>query len=527
MLFAHAWTFVPLALAPPVSGLPALGGKASSLLASTKSRPAVAHDEADGLAVRGAGKRWPSILGRQNFEDTWMVLVNASPYAWRRGYIHQYQMAEWLDDCPGHILPGETVSVRIQPTKGAFNWGDSAAEVEYHLVGTSEPMSFMAKFSNRHPPSLRVEFRGRLSSLNNANGSEHDLGVNEFPGGSAFILAGREGDFITNDPPIGWMQAMLPELAHVPLREILLPRSHHAGMWKNVKRVGFGQPANSQTQSVHLRHQLGDGGIRVLDFRPVRTKGDFRESHGSHVLGLYHGVLGASLSEMIGFVNEFNRRHPGELVVWDVNGDQAWNGRRRFRELDQQDREALYAQFMSLEHRVSFPDEDADVSLWPLGRFIGNKTSAVIVNFDESWRRLDGEKFPGGRHGFVTGKNFPLTHQWTNTDSLHHLVHDQVRRFHEVRGVPGSPIHIADWVVTQQGIRAALPSRSILQLAAPVWRSLFEDLWRESSGKSYPNWVTVDNVRGNQFKALVMAMNHCLVAKRCGDLGGKVRAGGG
>jgi hypothetical protein len=38
--------------------------------------------------------------------------------------------------------------------------------------------------------------------------------------------------------------------------------------------------------------------------------------------------------------------------------------------------------------------------------------------------------------------------------------------------------------------------------------------------------VGVDNVRGNQHKSLIMAMNHCLVAKKCGDMGGKVTLGG-
>lgn len=513
--------FVLFTLASSLSGLPVLVLKGKAL-STVNSRPVILHKQARNAEYGLLKKRWPSTPNAKNFDDTWLVLVNASPYVWKRGYIHQYQMRDWLDDCPEYILPGETRSVWIQPSKGPFNWGDSASDVEYHLVGTSAPMSFMVKFSNRRP-SLRVEFRGELSSLNNAKGSTHDLGVNKFPGGSAFILAGKEGEFLTNDPPLGWMQAMLPELAQVPLNRILLPRSHHAGMWKNVKRIGLGQPSNTQTQSVHLRHQLGNGGIRVLDFRPVRLNGAFRESHGNHVAGFYHGVLGASLSEMIDYVNEFNGRYPGELIIWDVNGDTAWNGDHHYRPLDKADRQALYAQFMKLEHRMSLPnDDDEDITLWPLDRFIGNKTSAVLINIDAAWRDKDGEAFPGGKDGFVTAKTLPLTHQWSNTDDVRRLTRDQTRSFHELRETPDNPIHISDWVLTQMGVQAALPTRSILELAAPAWRTLFEDLWREATSESYPNWVAVDNVRGNQHKSLVMAMNHCLVAKKCGDLSGKV-----
>lgn len=514
-------------LASAATGLPILDSKARI---PVDSRPVIVHNGSDEshfnsrpVIAHKDGAESLSARSMRNVDETWMVLVNATPYTWKRGYIHQYQMPDWLDDCPEYILPGQSVSVWIQPAKGIFNWRDSGADVEYHIVGTSEPTSFMAKFSNTDPSSLKIQFRGGMFSLNNLKDSKHDLGVNKFPGGSAFILAGKEGEFITNDPPIDWMQAMLPKLANVPLRKIVLPRSHHSGMWKSFQSIGFGQPANTQTQSVHLRHQLGDGGIRVLDFRPVMFRDHFYESHGDHLLGMYHGVLGASLSEMIGFVNEFNSKYPGELIIWDVHGDQAWNGDHGFRSLHQEDREALYAQFLGLEHRMSFPDNDTDISQWSLERFIGNRTSAVIVNFDETWRQKDGDKFPGSQHGFVTGRNFPLTHQWSNAAHTHDMVKDQVNKFHEVRRTPDSPVHIADWVVTQQGIQAALPTHSILEMAAPAWRSLFEDLWQQSTSETYPNWVGVDNVRGNQHKSLIMAMNHCLVAKKCGGLGGKVK----
>lgn len=543
-MFPPHLIFVFFILASPVAGLPILSSKATAPInsqpvilqqegdedSSPNSRPATLHNEYKELLfnprpVLGHKDSGQSLFSRgmQNIDQTWMVLINATPYTWKRGYIHQYQMPDWLDDCPKYILPGQSISVWIQPAEGLFNWRDSGADVEYRLVGTSKPTSFMLRFSNTYPSSLKIEFQDELFSLNNLKDSKHDLGVNKFPGGSAFILAGKEGEFITNDPPIDWMQAMLPELADVPLRNILLPRSHHSGMWKSFQRVGFGQPSNTQTQSIHLRHQLGNGGIRVLDFRPVRIGDDFRESHGGHLLGSYHGVLGASLREMIGFVNEFNQKYPGELIIWDVHGDQAWNGDRNFHPLNQDDREALYAQFLDLEHRMSFPDNDTDVSQWSLSRFIGNKSSAVIVNFDETWRQMDGDKFPGSQHGFVTGRNFPLTHQWSNAAHVHDMVHDQVNRFHEVRPTPDSPVHIADWVVTQQGIQAALPTHSILEMAAGAWRSLFEDLWRQSTSETYPNWVAVDNVRGNQHKSLIMAMNHCLVAKKCGEMGGKVK----
>ncbi|EGR47823.1 uncharacterized protein TRIREDRAFT_108577 [Trichoderma reesei QM6a] len=458
----------------------------------------------------------------QHIDETYLALVNGSPYIWAKTYIHQYQMPQWEQDMPQFIYPGESISILIQPTHGAGNWADSAAEVEYALRGTSEPMSFMIKFNNKGSSFLKVEYRGELASINNAKGSVHNLGINMYPGGSAFILAGKEGEFITNDPPIGWMQTLLPQLEKKPLREIVLPRSHHSGLWGHFKKVGLATPANAQTQTVQLNDQLGDGGIRVLDFRPLRTKDGYREIHGTRILDLFHGVMGTSLKDMIQIVNDFNRQNPGELIIWDVHGSQGWNAERDYHALDQVDRVALYEEFKALENRIHVLGEGWDLSKLELGEFIGNKTSAVIVNFDDSWRKMDGDLFPGSTEGYVTGAIFPMHHPWTNTDQIDHMVQHQVSEYRKTRPVPQSPIHITEWLLTQQGLGAAVPIRPITELARSAWRTLFHELWISTTSNSYPNWISVDNVRGNQLKALVMAMNHCLVAKQCGDLGGKV-----
>ncbi|KAL7957410.1 PLC-like phosphodiesterase [Trichoderma compactum] len=521
--FRWLFVFFVLGLASLASGLPILANKALDLL---KPETAILEEQPNStrnVSMRGEinKRQWRPL------PDPHITLINATPYKWQRGYIHQYQMPDWENDFPQLIYPGELAGVLIQPSKGYRDWADSAAEVVYHLVGTSEPMSFMVKFNNRHD-TLKVEFLESLSSMNNAKASVHDFEIKNFPdSGVAFIIAGEEGDFITNDPPIDWMQAMLPELADKPLREIVLGRSHHSGLWSSHISTGFAMPGNTVTQSVHLREQLGNGGIRVLDFRPLRIEDEFREIHGVRTndpLGgkIFQGTEGASLSEMIQIVNEFNRKYPGELIIWDVHSHDAWNKYEKYRPLNdsQEDRVALYNQFLALENRVDIPDDVDDVSTWPLWRFIGNKTSAVLINVDEVWRKKDIEVFPGNREGFVTGRILPLTHPWSNTNNVHTMAKGQVAYFRAVRPVPQRRINITEWILTMKGIQ--LIRDTILQLSGPAWRSLFVDLWPATTSDSYPNWISVDNVRGNHHKTLVMAMNHCLVAKKCGVLGGKV-----
>ncbi|KAK4075404.1 uncharacterized protein Triagg1_4525 [Trichoderma aggressivum f. europaeum] len=517
------FAFFVLGLASLASGLPILGNKPLNPLGL---ETLILEEQRDGTRNVSLGD---NIEKRQwrDLPNPHFTLINATPYRWQRGYIHQYQMPDWETDFPQLIYPGELAAILIQPSKGYKNWADSAAEVVYHLVGTSEPMSFMVKFNYRHE-ALQVEFLESLSSMNNAKASVHDFDIKTFPyGASAFTIAGEEGDFITNDPPIGWMQAMLPELADKPLREIVLGRSHHSGLWYPHICIGLAMPGNTVTQSINLREQLGNGGIRVLDFRPLKTEDGFREIHGvrnNDPLGgkMFQGTEGATLSELIQTVNEFNRKYPGELIIWDVHGHDAWNKEEQFRPLNdsQEDRVALYNEFLALENRVVIPDDVKDLSTYPLYRFIGNKTSAVLVNFDDVWRDKDIDVFPGNREGFVTGKILPLSHPWSNTNNVNTMTKGQVAYFHAIRPVPQRRINIAEWILTLKGIQ--LLRDSILEQSGAAWRSLFANLWPATTSDSYPNWISVDNVRGNDLKTLVMAMNRCLVAKKCGVLGGKV-----
>ncbi|KKO97371.1 hypothetical protein THAR02_10526 [Trichoderma harzianum] len=521
--FRWLLTFFVLGLASLASGLPIPGNKALDYSHPLKIILEEQEDGTHNISVGGNIKKrqW------KDLPTPHITLINATPYTWQRNYIHQYQMPDWKEDFPEHISPGDIAPVLIQASKGYRNWADSAAEVVYDIVGTSEPMSFMVKFENRHV-TLKVEFLESLSSMNNAKGSIHTFEIANFPGtASAFIIAGQEGHFITNDPPIDWMQTMLPELEDKPLREIVLGRSHHSGLWHSHMSIGFASSPNTVTQSVNLHEQLGNGGIRVLDFRPLKLGDKFREVHGVGIpdpLGgiMFQGSDGATLSEMIQTVNEFNRKYPGELIIWDVHSHDAWNAYEGFRELSdsQEDRVALYNQFLAVENRVNIPDDVKDVSQWPLGRFIGNKTSAVLINFDDAWREKDIDVFPGNREGFTTGRILPLYHPWSNTNNVDRLAKEQIHDFHLVRPVPQSPIIITEWVLTMRGTQFI--KDTILALAHPAWRSLFVDLWPATTSNSYPNWISMDNVRGNQQKTLVMAMNNCLVAKKCGALGGKV-----
>lgn len=151
---------------------------------------------------------------------------------------------------------------------------DPAGEVVYHTMGTKNPMYFMVKSSNKGKDTVKIHLLGEFKTKFHPKISElsHDW-HERYIEGINFVIAGKEGEFVSSIAPVQWMQRLLPEIGHVTLRDIVIPRSHHAGMWK-VKEIDFvgATYGNTIMQLEDLEFQLTEGGARVLDVRPHRRQ---------------------------------------------------------------------------------------------------------------------------------------------------------------------------------------------------------------------------------------------------------------
>ncbi|KJZ79564.1 hypothetical protein HIM_01033 [Hirsutella minnesotensis 3608] len=299
-------------------------------------------------------------------DDTFVGLINATPYRWVRTYDHAYQVESW--SWPDCIDPGQSVMV-LARRRGGFKHADSAAEVRYAIEGTSKPMSFQVEYREGRWHHVWVRFMDGLETLNNGPGSEQRLGFLRRPGGVGFMLAGAEGGFLSNNG-----------------------------------------------------HQLTDGGVRVLDVRATKWRWHFRESHASHVgvLG-WQGMFGAGIQEMVDVVNRFNDEHPGELVVVDVHRE-ARNADWHWRELDDIETGELYAVLRSLRNRLAglrehrhTPDAPAYHSQWLLtqrgGQVFWPAESIPVLNYP-AWRTLYHEFWDA-----LTDQTYP---NWISMDKSHH-----------------------------------------------------------------------------------------------------------
>jgi hypothetical protein len=465
--------------------------------------------------------------------DNWPVevtLINATPYRWRRGHTHSYQMISWIPNWPKYIDPGQTV--RITSSVETMAPWDAAGEVVYHLEGVSKPMSFEIRrrtpqtkdhlFKGDLPKEITVRYLENLETFKSPKKSVKQIKWWDFPASCHWVLAGKEGDFIAaDDVGPGWMSEKMDQIGHIPLRELAIPRSHHAGMYKMGESFGMGSIWNTLTQYKDLTFQLTEGGVRVIDIRPFLNYGKHGyktwESHGSIFGGKWHGALGVSLEDMINQVNAFNKKYPGELIIWDIHPNQALvrrpNG--KVEQMSEGDRAVMYHEFKRLRNRVEVPD-NGDLTRWPLEQFVANKTSGVLIRTRREWRY--DESYPGGSEGFVTEANFPVHHVWANKPDTPGLIDVTVKDLKERKTKRTSTLYFADWIVTQQGFDVAIGTKFIAEMAITTYKALFYELWAALTMERYPNWIATDGIRSSESKSFAMTLNHCFAGGRCGKI---------
>jgi hypothetical protein len=122
----------------------------------------------------------------------------------------------------------------------------------------------------------------------------------------------------------------------------------------------------------------------------------------------------------------------------------------------------------------------------------------------------------------VTNKNFPVNHYWSDENNAEAMIADQIKALKKGRRNRRAMLYNADWLRTQKGLEAFLALEPLMEMSDVPRLALFDELWNATTDATYPNWLAIDGVDGDDFKAIVMTMNLCLAARRCGPLGGKV-----
>jgi 1-phosphatidylinositol phosphodiesterase len=276
-------------------------------------------------------------------------IVNATPYAIKRTYSHDYQM-EW--NPVAEIAPNSIAEFYGEFKETVFKYSiDDAADATYNLDGINGfAIKLHAKkkgvnhLPSPYPPSesgygLLVEWDNQPTGIvvypppdekrQSPVGWIHDgvvtLAVAYFPGLTQAKVApyptpnygsgGMDDDRSALKPSIkhwaqNWLEQFQPCLRNLKLTELTLPGSHDAGTFK---ADGVSQPW-VQTQYLSLQQQL-EQGIRAFDIRLIINgsgNGRFQFCHGDYLTNL-------SFLAGVQQINNFLRETGREVVILDFH----------------------------------------------------------------------------------------------------------------------------------------------------------------------------------------------------------------
>ncbi|KAL2073240.1 hypothetical protein VTL71DRAFT_10564 [Oculimacula yallundae] len=111
---------------------------------------------------------------------------------------------------------------------------------------------------------------------------------------------------------------------------------------------------------------------------------------------------------------------------------------------------------------------------------------------------------------FLHARRLSTVGEYSDTDSASYLEKDQLLKLSKLRSETKGRIHQSTWTITQRLkhiLDAGNPAASILSLAVPAHRKLFEGIWKGLSRTTWPNLIEVDDIRNNQVAALCVAIN--------------------
>lgn len=442
-----------------------------------------------------------------------LVLVNGTKYDWyaiEGPDFNSYQMNSWPKI---GVKAGQTQSLYIEWDDAlGVQSGDDAANQLVGLVGSNCQFQLMAR-----PRYLSVALKG-LQTKNNPMGSVIPLGwQHNIPANASvqFILAGQDGDFWSNNPPVAWMQAALPTFGHRALGQFCMPGSHDAGM-STISGGRFLGDTTGKGDSITQTNNIGGQlqlGARFFDIRPVMAGGQFATGHYTN----RDGANGELLTTIIAEINAFTADN-AELIILDLShgldtDSGAWNPLTQGQWNNLLDLLTGHtAGQVGLNARFVAPAGVSDLTTLTLNDFIGSGKAAVVIVVEDS---VDVTKYAGC--GVYPGSALNAFNKYTDSNDAAAMAADQMSKLLNYPRQPGNNFFVLSWTVTQTTAEAAgegvaevfgIEDTPVVQMADNANYDIYMRLLPLCSEFVYPNVLLIDDIKSPNITALSMAVNY-------------------
>ncbi len=433
----------------------------------------------------------------------YITLVNGTNCNWVLTKEHSYQMDRW--EFPSTVAAGTSVTVYVEWNDSWIHTtSDDAGEATYSLSGTGH--SFQIQARAQHGFNLQVELTS-ISTMGHAQGSVIPLGW-KHDGYVDFILAGEEGNFISNNMPTAWMQSNVNVLGDKTLRELCIPGSHDAGMSTYTSGTAFSYECNTLTQTKSVYDQLV-AGARYFDIRPVISAGQYYTGHYSLIVDMsWQGGNGQSIASIIEDVNRFTATNK-ELVILYLSHDYNTDvGNMSYRHFTQEEWDGLFEELMALNNLYTAASPEPDLTMLKLNDYIGGERAAVAVIVDPGVPSTHLGNY--SQRGLYLKNCFKVFDSYSETNILNDMMSDQLEKLRVQKPTPDACYFLLSWTLTQgvsQATSCYLPGiKSILDLANEANPQLYTTL-TQYTNKCYPNILYIDNVTISTIASFAMAVN--------------------
>ena len=413
--------------------------------------------------VLADGTLAPNESSNANWEHFWDVIVPydviVSASTGNRTVTHifghkqggdQWFVQEILD---GGILGSTTPNFSWQnfyPTLGVFQEPDGNS----YLIGQK--------------PGDNYTFVQRLLSVDEVN-KTGNLGPEIFDDHWNFFY-----DFFFSfpfDPDYenaeNWMAQQMPLIGDKTLKEISLPGSHDAGMYKT-SICHMGKDCDTRTQTYTIGQQLS-AGSRYFDLRPM-TYGAFFVGHYSSGSGLAFGCLSVSLDNILADVASFASSHPQELVILKFS---------HYTEIQDISIYEAYAMpfdakdFSDLQYKLTSALGDFLIKC-PNGCELANMTVQELLSHGRVLLLFDDPAPTQADTGMFPLSAISLYDNYSDSNDLNTMVQDQENKLLDLANHTG--VFLLSWTLTQSDWQAISCSTSLQKLGTIANTALYPQL---------------------------------------------------
>ncbi|KAL2257233.1 hypothetical protein VTK26DRAFT_459 [Humicola hyalothermophila] len=424
-----------------------------------------------------------------------IAVVNLTPHRISLENTHSYQMDIFdFGDVPQGRSRQNTVEYG-----GGLHTGDDAGEAYYRIDGTDK--TFALRVKSYVPDSNPRRVVLDLSGMN--------LGQREyvFPGAEttvALVITGSDRfgfQASLRHGPGNWMRSMYDVIGDRPVRHLIMPGSHDAGMSKITDEIiSIGSEPNTQNQGINIYDQLRAGArwfdLRIGSVHPNDDAGRYNGFWAMHVndemATIAIGNTGESLDEVISEINRFTRENPGEIIFLPMR---YLVGRYEF-----PDRGAImwdtdmvndfFDKLKQINNRCPNLDTDTEFQNQKASYFMDRNEGKGCVIPLLSGRLADDVPWESVGDGIYDISRIGVRDHWSDMMYANEMAPDQVDEWRSVTRGGSSDfgsLYIAQWLVTPNALASTAYTLEAFAIQ-PTNPSLY---WAGVNGMDPEHWPNV------------------------------------